>query len=167
MHVQKIKPHNQVCFLLQYFEYTSQKEIRFNSVTELCAEVPDGQTSIGMRHCPRDGEVRPPNIIWEFREVKSKHIYTHKCTLSHSSTNPGECMWTYIIPCTVTDLILTLIYISLKIFSGWNHLPPSLRHVCDSLPHNRGPHRHPDEPVQPRRQKPAVEVWVVGGRREN
>lgn len=59
-----------VSFSLQYFEYTSQKEIRFNSVTELCAEVLEGQTSIGMRHCPRDEEVRPPSLIWEFKEVR-------------------------------------------------------------------------------------------------
>ncbi|XP_028317004.1 polypeptide N-acetylgalactosaminyltransferase 4 [Gouania willdenowi] len=52
----------------QYFEYTSQKEIRFNSVTELCAQVIEGQTSIGMRQCPRDGEHRPPSVLWEFRE---------------------------------------------------------------------------------------------------
>ncbi len=53
----------------QYFEYTSQKEIRFNSVTELCAEVQDGMTHIGMKHCPRDGAPRLPDIIWEFRDV--------------------------------------------------------------------------------------------------
>lgn len=53
----------------QYFEYTSRKEIRFNSVTELCAEVPEGQTYIGMRHCPHDQDPRPPTVIWEFRDV--------------------------------------------------------------------------------------------------
>ncbi|XP_029976413.1 polypeptide N-acetylgalactosaminyltransferase 4 [Salarias fasciatus] len=57
----------------QYFEYTSQKEFRFNSVTELCAEVLDGKTSIGMRLCPRDGEPRPPSILWEFREDGTIH----------------------------------------------------------------------------------------------
>lgn len=58
---------------LQYFEYTSEKEIRFNSVTELCAEVLDGQPAIGMRHCPRDGEVRSPSVLWEFRSVRAAH----------------------------------------------------------------------------------------------
>ncbi|KAJ3608813.1 hypothetical protein NHX12_023343 [Muraenolepis orangiensis] len=51
-----------------YFEYTSQKEIRFNSVTELCAEVPEGQTHLGMRHCPHDLEPKAPSIIWDFRD---------------------------------------------------------------------------------------------------
>lgn len=71
-------------FLLQYFEYTSQKEIRFNSVTELCAEVPEGQTFIGMRHCPSDGEVKPPSIIWEFRQVGVRAQEEHPC----STTEP-------------------------------------------------------------------------------
>lgn len=62
--------------MLQYFEYTSQKEIRFNSVTELCAEVLEGQTSIGMRHCPSDVELKPPSIIWEFRQVGG-HTQAH------------------------------------------------------------------------------------------
>ncbi|XP_072009011.1 polypeptide N-acetylgalactosaminyltransferase 4 isoform X3 [Engystomops pustulosus] len=53
----------------QFFEYTTKREIRFNSVTELCAEVPEQQTYIGMRHCPKDGSPVPQNIIWEFRLV--------------------------------------------------------------------------------------------------
>lgn len=57
-------------FLPQYFEYTSQKEIRFNSVTELCAEVLEGHTFINMKHCPHDSELKPPSIVWEFREVR-------------------------------------------------------------------------------------------------
>lgn len=56
---------------LQYFEYTSRKEIRFNAVTELCAEVLEGRASIGMKHCPGDGETRPPSILWEFRQVQA------------------------------------------------------------------------------------------------
>lgn len=51
----------------QYFEYTSQREIRFNSVTELCAEVLEGQTSVGMKHCPRDGEDKPRTMLWDFQ----------------------------------------------------------------------------------------------------
>ncbi|CAG10036.1 unnamed protein product [Tetraodon nigroviridis] len=54
----------------QYFEYTSQKEIRFNTVTELCAEVLEGKVAVGMRHCPGDGESRPASILWEFRQVR-------------------------------------------------------------------------------------------------
>lgn len=65
--------NNHASLVLQYFEYTSRKEIRFNSVTELCAEVLEGQTSIGMRHCPSDVELRPPSIIWEFRQVGGSH----------------------------------------------------------------------------------------------
>lgn len=38
--------------------------------------------------------------------------------------------------------------------------------MSDSLPHTRGPRRHPDEAVFPGRQESAVEVWVVGGGRE-
>ncbi|KAG7250864.1 hypothetical protein CRUP_010077, partial [Coryphaenoides rupestris] len=53
---------------ISYFEYTSQKEIRFNSVTELCAEVLEGKTHLGMRHCPHDRDPRPPSTIWEFRD---------------------------------------------------------------------------------------------------
>lgn len=58
-----------ISLLPQYFEYTSQKEIRFNTVTELCAEVLEGKVSVGMRHCPRDSESRPAHILWEFRQV--------------------------------------------------------------------------------------------------
>ncbi|CAN9503989.1 unnamed protein product [Ophioblennius macclurei] len=68
----------------QYFEYTSEKEFRFNSVTELCAEVLDGQTSIGMRHCPRDGELRPPSILWEFREDGTVyHPHSSMCVTAY------------------------------------------------------------------------------------
>ncbi|XP_051991101.1 polypeptide N-acetylgalactosaminyltransferase 4-like [Xyrauchen texanus] len=64
----------------QYFEYTSQKEIRFNSVTELCAEVQDGTTHIGMKHCPQDGVLRPPSIIWEFKHDWSiYHPHSNMC----------------------------------------------------------------------------------------
>ncbi|TRY84323.1 hypothetical protein DNTS_025430 [Danionella cerebrum] len=68
----------------QYFEYTSQKEIRFNSVTELCAEVQDGMTHIGMKHCPQDGQPRPPGIIWDFREDGSiYHPHSDMCISSY------------------------------------------------------------------------------------
>lgn len=68
----------------QYFEYTSQKEIRFNSVTELCAEVPEGQTSIGMRHCPGDAERKPPSIIWEFRKDGTiYHPHSDMCVTAY------------------------------------------------------------------------------------
>ncbi|XP_068603659.1 polypeptide N-acetylgalactosaminyltransferase 4 [Brachionichthys hirsutus] len=68
----------------QYFEYTSQKEIRFNSVTELCAEVPGGETFIVMRHCPGDGEAKAPSIIWEFRtDGTIHHPYTDKCVTAY------------------------------------------------------------------------------------
>ncbi|XP_059968339.1 polypeptide N-acetylgalactosaminyltransferase 4 [Mesoplodon densirostris] len=52
----------------QFFEYTSNKEIRFNSVTELCAEVPEQKSHVGMQNCPRDGFPVPANIIWYFKE---------------------------------------------------------------------------------------------------
>uniref|UniRef100_A0A8C6PE04 Polypeptide N-acetylgalactosaminyltransferase n=1 Tax=Nothobranchius furzeri TaxID=105023 RepID=A0A8C6PE04_NOTFU len=68
----------------QYFEYTSQKEIRFNSVTELCAEVLEGHTSITMRHCPGDAELKPPSILWEFR---------HDGTIYHP--NSDMCVTSY------------------------------------------------------------------------
>ncbi|XP_064204380.1 polypeptide N-acetylgalactosaminyltransferase 4 [Anguilla rostrata] len=51
----------------QYFEYTSKKEIRFNSVTEICAEVEEGQTYIGMKYCPHDGVPVPSGLIWMFQ----------------------------------------------------------------------------------------------------
>ncbi|XP_029920272.1 polypeptide N-acetylgalactosaminyltransferase 4 [Myripristis murdjan] len=71
----------------QYFEYTSQKEIRFNSVTELCAEVPEGQNYIGMRHCPRDQDPRPPNIIWEFREDGTiYHPHSDLCVTAYRTS---------------------------------------------------------------------------------
>ncbi|KAG9279780.1 polypeptide N-acetylgalactosaminyltransferase 4 [Astyanax mexicanus] len=71
----------------QYFEYTSNKEIRFNSVTELCAEVPTGQTYIGMRHCPRDGEPVPPTIVWNFRDDGSIfHPHSDMCITSYRTT---------------------------------------------------------------------------------
>ncbi|XP_055213879.1 POC1 centriolar protein homolog B isoform X4 [Gorilla gorilla gorilla] len=52
----------------QFFEYTSNKEIRFNSVTELCAEVPEQKNYVGMQNCPKDGFPVPANIIWHFKE---------------------------------------------------------------------------------------------------
>uniref|UniRef100_A0A3B3TR34 Polypeptide N-acetylgalactosaminyltransferase n=2 Tax=Poecilia latipinna TaxID=48699 RepID=A0A3B3TR34_9TELE len=71
----------------QYFEYTSQKEIRFNSVTELCAEVLEGQTSIGMRHCPRDGEAKPPSIIWDFKQDGTiYHPHSDMCVTAYRTT---------------------------------------------------------------------------------
>ncbi|XP_005797368.1 polypeptide N-acetylgalactosaminyltransferase 4-like [Xiphophorus maculatus] len=71
----------------QYFEYTSQKEIRFNSVTELCAEVLEGQTSIGMRHCPHDGEAKPPSIIWDFKQDGTiYHSHSDMCVTAYRTT---------------------------------------------------------------------------------
>nr|XP_046182356.1 polypeptide N-acetylgalactosaminyltransferase 4-like [Oncorhynchus gorbuscha]XP_046182357.1 polypeptide N-acetylgalactosaminyltransferase 4-like [Oncorhynchus gorbuscha] len=67
----------------QYFEYTTHKEIRYNSVTELCAEVPEGQTYIGMKHCPHDRTPTPPTIIWEFREDGTVyHPHSDMCVTS-------------------------------------------------------------------------------------
>ncbi|KAL7829528.1 hypothetical protein AOLI_G00304130 [Acnodon oligacanthus] len=71
----------------QYFEYTSNKEIRFNSVTELCAEVPAGQNYIGMKHCPRDGEPVPLTIVWEFRDDGSiYHPNSDMCITSYRTS---------------------------------------------------------------------------------
>ncbi|XP_077363016.1 polypeptide N-acetylgalactosaminyltransferase 4 [Festucalex cinctus] len=68
----------------QYFEYTSRKEIRFNSVTELCAEVTDGQPAISVRHCPADRDVTPATIMWEFRDDKSiYHPQSDKCVTAY------------------------------------------------------------------------------------
>ncbi|KAK2836410.1 hypothetical protein Q7C36_014279 [Tachysurus vachellii] len=68
----------------QYFEYTSYKEIRYNSVTELCAEYSNGQNHIGMKHCPRDGEQVPPTIVWEFRDNGSiYHPLSNKCITAY------------------------------------------------------------------------------------
>ncbi|XP_003968875.1 polypeptide N-acetylgalactosaminyltransferase 4 [Takifugu rubripes] len=86
----------------QYFEYTSQKEIRFNTVTELCAEVVEGRASIGMKHCPGDGETRIPSILWEFRQDGSiYHPHTDMCITAYRTSagrtdvkmmrcNPGD-----------------------------------------------------------------------------
>lgn len=52
----------------QFFEYTSNKEIRFNSVTELCAEVPERRTHVGMQNCPKDGLPAPASIVWYFKD---------------------------------------------------------------------------------------------------
>ncbi|KAI7798552.1 polypeptide N-acetylgalactosaminyltransferase 4 [Triplophysa rosa] len=72
----------------QYFEYTSQKEIRFNSVTELCAEVQDGATHIGMKHCQQDGVPRAPSIIWEFRDNGSiYHPHSNMCITSYRTSD--------------------------------------------------------------------------------
>ncbi|TSK31453.1 Polypeptide N-acetylgalactosaminyltransferase 4 [Bagarius yarrelli] len=68
----------------QYFEYTSNKEIRFNSVTELCAEYSNAQNNIGMKHCPRDDEQAPPTIVWEFRDNGNiYHPLTDKCITAY------------------------------------------------------------------------------------
>ncbi|KAM4026607.1 polypeptide N-acetylgalactosaminyltransferase 4-like [Anomaloglossus baeobatrachus] len=74
----------------QFFEYTTNREIRFNSVTELCAEVPEHQTYVGMRHCPKDGGLMPQNIIWEFRlDGTIYHPNSDKC-LSSYRTSEGR-----------------------------------------------------------------------------
>ncbi|XP_057684567.1 polypeptide N-acetylgalactosaminyltransferase 4 isoform X2 [Corythoichthys intestinalis] len=68
----------------QYFEYTSQKEIRFNSVTELCAEVLQDKKAVGMRHCPGDQRSTPASIQWEFRDDKSiYHPHSDKCITAY------------------------------------------------------------------------------------
>lgn len=154
---------NHVSLLLQYFEYTSHKEIRFNSVTELCAEVVDGQTSIGMKHCPRDGDPKPPGVVWEFKNVSGPHSNIHMHTFSLSMSFFVSCKQTPKNPWfhrTRFDMFPSCLF---RLLSGRHHLPPSLRHVHHSLPHNGGTHRHPDETVHTRRQKPAVEVWMVDG----
>ncbi|KAG9469261.1 hypothetical protein GDO78_020932 [Eleutherodactylus coqui] len=74
----------------QFFEYTTKREIRFNSVTELCAEVPEHQTYVGMRHCPKDATPVPLNIIWEFRlDGTIYHPNSDKC-LSAYRTSEGR-----------------------------------------------------------------------------
>nr|XP_033785503.1 polypeptide N-acetylgalactosaminyltransferase 4-like isoform X2 [Geotrypetes seraphini] len=68
----------------KFFEYTSKKEIRFNSVTELCAEVPEHKTYVGMRNCPKDGASIPQNILWEFKDDKTiYHIHSGLCLSSY------------------------------------------------------------------------------------
>ncbi|XP_051949510.1 polypeptide N-acetylgalactosaminyltransferase 4-like [Xyrauchen texanus] len=72
----------------QYFEYTSQKEIRFNSVTEICAEIQDGMTHIGMKHCPQDGVPRPPSITWEFKHDGSIYNpHSNMCITSYRTSD--------------------------------------------------------------------------------
>uniref|UniRef100_UPI00398F0F3A polypeptide N-acetylgalactosaminyltransferase 4 n=1 Tax=Pristiophorus japonicus TaxID=55135 RepID=UPI00398F0F3A len=64
----------------QYFEYTSRREIRFNSVTELCAEVIEGQNSIGMKYCPADNTPVLESITWEFKpDGTIFHPKSNKC----------------------------------------------------------------------------------------
>lgn len=57
-------------------------------MTELCAEVPEGQIYIGMKHCPHDRTPTPPTIIWEFREVSdadaSQSIHVSREILLHT-----------------------------------------------------------------------------------
>lgn len=74
----------------QFFEYTSNKEIRFNSVTELCAEVPEQKNHVGMQHCPKDGSPVPANIIWHFKEDGTIfHPHSRLC-LSAYRTPEGQ-----------------------------------------------------------------------------
>ncbi|XP_020655823.3 polypeptide N-acetylgalactosaminyltransferase 4 [Pogona vitticeps] len=74
----------------QFFEYTSNKEIRFNSVTELCVEVPEQKDYVGMRNCPKDGSPIPETIIWHFREDGTiYHPHSAKC-LSAYRTPEGR-----------------------------------------------------------------------------
>ncbi|XP_030404438.1 polypeptide N-acetylgalactosaminyltransferase 4 [Gopherus evgoodei] len=74
----------------QFFEYTSSKEIRFNSVTELCAEVPEQKDFIGMRNCPKESSPVPENIIWHFKEDGTiYHPHSGKC-LSAYRTSEGR-----------------------------------------------------------------------------
>uniref|UniRef100_A0A4W3JHC8 Polypeptide N-acetylgalactosaminyltransferase n=1 Tax=Callorhinchus milii TaxID=7868 RepID=A0A4W3JHC8_CALMI len=68
----------------QYFEYTSKKEIRFNSVTELCAEVTERQNSIGMKFCSSDSTPVPDSLIWEFKpDGTIFHPKSNKCITSY------------------------------------------------------------------------------------
>ncbi|XP_062846770.1 polypeptide N-acetylgalactosaminyltransferase 4 [Trichomycterus rosablanca] len=68
----------------QYFEYTSHKEIRFNSVTELCAVTENSQNHIGMKHCPADGKQVPQSMVWVFRDDGSiYHPLTDRCITSY------------------------------------------------------------------------------------
>ncbi|XP_069814301.1 polypeptide N-acetylgalactosaminyltransferase 4 [Dendropsophus ebraccatus] len=86
----------------QFFEYTTKREIRFNSVTELCAEVPEHQTYVGMRHCPKDGSPIPQNIIWEFRlDGTIYHPHSDKC-LSSYRTSQGRAD-VQMSPCNAQD----------------------------------------------------------------
>lgn len=74
----------------QFFEYTSNKEIRFNSVTELCAEVPEQKNHVGMQNCPKDGLPTPVSIIWHFKEDGTIfHPHTGLC-LSAFRTAEGR-----------------------------------------------------------------------------
>ncbi|NWI84519.1 GALT4 acetylgalactosaminyltransferase, partial [Pitta sordida] len=71
----------------QFFEYTSNQEIRFNSVTELCAEVPEHEDFIGMRSCPKDGSPIPEIIIWHFKEDGTiYHPHSGKCLTAYRTT---------------------------------------------------------------------------------
>ncbi|KAG7258644.1 hypothetical protein CRUP_007945 [Coryphaenoides rupestris] len=64
--------------------FLSLKEIRFNSVTELCAEVLEGKTHLGMRHCPHDRDPRPPSTIWEFRDDGTiYHPHSDMCVTTY------------------------------------------------------------------------------------
>ncbi|KAJ6651583.1 hypothetical protein lerEdw1_020824 [Lerista edwardsae] len=74
----------------QFFEYTSNKEIRFNSVTELCAEVPEQKDFVGMQNCPKDGSAIPETVVWHFREDGTiYHPHSAKC-LSAYRTPEGR-----------------------------------------------------------------------------
>lgn len=71
----------------QFFEYTSNQEIRFNSITELCAEVPEREDFIGMRSCPKDGFPIPEIIIWHFKEDGTiYHPHSGKCLTAYRTT---------------------------------------------------------------------------------
>lgn len=65
----------------QFFEYTSNKEIRFNSVTELCAEVPQQKDYVGMQNCPKDGLPVPVNIIGILKKTERFFTLTQDCVL--------------------------------------------------------------------------------------
>lgn len=72
----------------QFFEYTSNKEIRFNSVTELCAEVPQQKDYVGMQNCPKDGLPIPVNIIWHFKEDGTIfHPHTRLCLSAYRTAD--------------------------------------------------------------------------------
>lgn len=72
----------------QFFEYTSNKEIRFNSVTELCAEVPQQKDYVGMQNCPKDGLPIPVNIIWHFNDDGTIfHPHTRLCLSAYRTAD--------------------------------------------------------------------------------
>ena len=60
---------NLVFYILQFFEYTSRSEIRFNSEKEMCMTAVDRDDTVTMLDCRSDEREPPTSQVWHYADV--------------------------------------------------------------------------------------------------